>query len=106
MPCPTNQSDDRSRQVVYKLPAPYQRFATTAAATGGADPESRVQVSVFVHDRYDRSDREREVAKKTGRLAEQLPLTADIVGARALTIRIECLSPAMVVRFADPRVSR
>jgi hypothetical protein len=106
MPCPTNQSDDRSRQVVYKLPAAYQRFAATAAAAGPADPESLAQVSVFAQDRYDRSDREREVARQTGRLTEQLALTADIAGARALTIRIQCQSRAVVVRFADPRVSR
>jgi hypothetical protein len=106
IPCGTNQSDDRSRQVVYQLPAAYQRFAATATATGPADPESLVQVSVFVHDRYDRSDRERQVARETGRLTERLPLAADIAGARALTIHIQCQSPAMVVRFADPRVSR
>jgi hypothetical protein len=48
----------------------------------------------------------RVVARETGRLTERLPLTADIAGARALAIRIQCQSTAMVVRFADPRLSR
>jgi hypothetical protein len=106
MQCGTNQSDDRSREVVYALPAEYSRVLVDATPTGQADPESLTEVSIFVHDRYDRSDRERQVAVNVVPLNATQRLEADIPGVRAVTMRIRCQSPDVTVRFSDPRVIR
>jgi len=105
MPCGTNQSDDKLREVVYRLPGNYRQVVVEATPTGKADRESLTELSIYVHDRYDRADRERQAALRTVPLGTTVRLQAEISGARTLTIRIRCQSPSVAVRFADPRIT-
>jgi hypothetical protein len=105
MPCGTNQSDDKLREVAYALPGNYRQVVVEATPTGKADRDSLTELSIYVHDRYDRADRERQAALRTVPLGRTVRLEAEISGVRTLMIRIRCQSPSVAVHFADARIT-
>jgi cytoskeletal protein RodZ len=107
LPCPTNQSDDRYREITYSLPARYAQFDTGMTVTGTADPEATAGIEVFIKHRLDRSDRQERVGEPAA-LAQGASGTVSrpLGDAVQLTLRITCQTRTQAVVLTAPRITR
>ena len=82
LPCPTNQSNDRSRIVSYDLLRSYHGLTGSASVAGFSRAEAKAEVEVLVDDV--------RVDNKVFAPGEQVPLAATLDGADRVSLRITC----------------
>ena len=105
--CASGRSDDPYREVMYALPAEYDRLdARVTVAGDGADPEDEAALQVFVHERRDRRDRLREVTRVVRAAGGTGTLAADVTGATAVVLRLTCDTQALRMTIAAPALVR
>lgn len=100
--CPSNQSDDREREVSYALPRPFARLETSVSASGQSGPDDSAAVQVFIVYRQERSDRRSETARVVVGPGADARLSASVSNAVEVTLRLTCSSPSQIVRLTHP----
>ncbi len=100
--CPSNQSDDREREVRYDLTRSFTALHTSVSATGQSGPDDSAAIQVFIDFRQDRSDRRVETGRAVVTSGESAPISGSLKDAIALTLRLTCSSPSQVVRLEHP----
>ena len=98
LPCPTNQSNDRSRTVSYDLLGAYHGLTGLASVSGFSRAEAKAEVEVLVDDV--------RVDNKVFAPGEQAPLAATLDGAQRVAIRITCGQSDGTVTISAARLSR
>jgi hypothetical protein len=97
--CPTNESNDKVREVAYSLRGRYSRFTGTVRPWFRTDPDARAQVAtIAVVRQRDATVRRVPVGpawEATGR--QDQPVTAEVTGAEELTLQVRCERPDGVV---------
>jgi hypothetical protein len=106
MPCPSNQSDDRYRELRYDLLAPYASLTTGVGVSGPGDADATAAAQVFVQRRQDRSDRTIEVGRAVVRAGKTVPIRAELSDATSVVIRVTCAVPGQTVTLTNPRLIR
>jgi|GEM_PF-3123704 len=101
--CPSNQSNDKMREVTYQLLGRYDSFATTVRPHFTSRPDALMHVEAFVGERA----RDGSLVWTLGggqyeaTADEPAPLTAVVEGAAEMTIRVRCELPDGVAILVD-----
>lgn len=106
--CPTNQSDDKVREVTYDLRGRYQALSATVRPHYGQDPEAVTYVTAFGGFRQkDGTMTRRELGRQQHAMMNApLDLAAEVRGAEELTLQVRCSMPDGVVVLESARLSR
>lgn len=104
IPCPSNQSDDRVREISYVLSRPFSRLDATVSASGQRDPDDSAAVQVFILFRQDRSDRQSETGRAVVSADQRMELSASLVDAVQVSLRVTCSSRTQTVRLTHPQL--
>ena len=100
--CPSNQSDDREREVRYDLTRSFTALHASVSATGQSGPDDSAAIQVFIDYRQDRSDRRVETGRAVVTAGGSAPINGSLKDAIALTLRLTCSAPGQVVRLEHP----
>lgn len=105
--CPSNQTTDLFREVVYPLAQRYLTFQTTVVPyrEPAADRLVTVEVLVGWPQRDGTTRVEEAAAARSVRVGEQRAVGAPVEGARDLRLRVTCERPDLVVVLAEPRLT-
>ncbi|GAA4454576.1 hypothetical protein GCM10023170_046400 [Phytohabitans houttuyneae] len=106
--CPTNQSDDKVREVTYELRGRYRTLSATVRPHYEEYPDSVTYVTaVGGFPQRDGVLSRREVGRQQfATMASPQALTAEVHGAAEVTIQIRCESPDGVVVLESARLTR
>jgi hypothetical protein len=97
--CASGESNDRSREVSWKIPGPYSTLLGRVGISGKMDPEQRVQLEWF-------ADGARIYNNSTLTLDTDTEFNGELAGAQDLRVRLTCTSSAGVATLLDAAVQR
>ncbi|HET8659095.1 MAG TPA: hypothetical protein VFM55_08875 [Micromonosporaceae bacterium] len=105
--CPSNQTTDLFREVVYPLAQRYLTFETTVVPYREPAADRLVTVEVLVGRlQRDGTTRVEEAgAARSVRVGAQQPMRVAVEGAQDLRVRVTCERPDLVVVLAEPRLT-
>jgi hypothetical protein len=97
--CASGQSNDRSREVSWNIPAPYSALRGRVTISGKMDPEHKVQLEWFANGAriYNNSNLT---------LDSDTEFNSELGGAQDLRVRLTCTSSAGVATLLDAAVQR
>jgi hypothetical protein len=97
--CASGQSNDRSREVSWNIPAPYSTLLGRVTISGKMDPEHKVQLEWFANGA-------RIYNNSTLTLDTDTEFNGELAGAQDLRVRLTCTSSAGVATLLDAAVQR
>lgn len=105
--CPSNQNDDKLREVTYQVRGRYLSLAAVIQPSFLTHADAQVHVFVIAaYRQLDGTLDRREVGSQFGATGELTqPLRAGFDGAEELTIRVRCEDPDGVVIVQDARLT-
>jgi hypothetical protein len=104
--CPSNQSNDKQREVGYPLRARYLDFRTAVRGYSPADPASRAELSVLAGIKQRDGTlawREASQVSATNDITDSL--TASVEGADELKLQVRCDDPEGVLILLTPQLT-
>lgn len=104
--CPTNQSDDKVREVTYPLRRRYLSFTATVRTHSEPADDGPVEVTAVVGTRQrDGTLSTVEEGKTRATASDPRDLVASVDGADELTLQVRCEIPDSVVVLVAPRLT-
>jgi len=97
--CASGQSNDRSREVSWNIPAPYSTLLGRVTISGKMDPEHKVQLEWFANGA-------RIYNNSTLTLDTNTEFNGELAGVQDLRVRLTCTSSAGVATLLDAAVQR
>lgn len=106
--CPTNQSDDKVREVTYELRGRYVDLSATVRPHYGKDPEAVTYVTAFGGFRQkDGTMTRRELGTQYfATMNAPKDLAAEVRGAEELTLQVRCSMPDGVIVLESAQLTR
>lgn len=106
--CPSNQSDDKVREVTYSLRERYQSMSATVRPHYGKDPEAVTYVTAFGgFKQKDGTMTRRELGKQQfAKMNAPQDLAAEVRGAEELILRVQCGMPDGVIVLESAQLTR
>jgi hypothetical protein len=105
--CPTNQTNDRHREVTYLLRGQHSDFTARIQSSFPDNPTLRATLTVIGgYKERDGTITRREISTGLATAGQWATLSADVERAEEMTLRVRCDEPAGVVILSRGQVSR